>query len=116
MRIRSLQSALIPWLLVASAPLLAAPAPEHSAEVREFLARVDPPITLKVPGADKVRVLRDQAYGSLTSQRCDVYLPLASTKGGAPIVVLLHGGMGADFPVYLCADHAFGHPQVEIGL
>jgi acetyl esterase/lipase len=100
-RMRKLVPIALAWLLLSSVvpAAHAAPAPEPSAELKEFLARVDPPITLRVPGMDRVRVLRDQAYGSLASQRCDVYLPLAPAKGGAPAVVLLHGGMGPDFPV-----------------
>ena len=96
---RSLIRLSLVWLVLSSVipAALAAPAPD--AELKEFLARVDPPITLHVPGMDRVRVLRDQAYGSLASQRCDVYVPLAPVKGGAPVVVLLHGGMGPDFPV-----------------
>jgi acetyl esterase/lipase len=99
MRARTLLFALPFTFALANPAARAAPAPEHPPEVREFLARVDPPITLVVPGADRVRVQRDQAYGPLASQRCDVYLPLQPERGGAPVVVLLHGGMGPEFPV-----------------
>lgn len=98
---RSLLRRSIAWMLLLTAVPVThgAPAPPYPPEVKEFLDRVDPPIALRVPGADRVRVLRDQAYGPLASQRCDVYLPLQRAAGGAPVVMVLHGGMGADFPV-----------------
>jgi acetyl esterase/lipase len=98
---RSLRHSWLSLLSLALASILpvSALAAEHPPEVREFLARVDPPVVLRVSGAERVRVLRDQPYGPLASQRCDVYLPLSTAKGGAPIVVLLHGGMGPEFPV-----------------
>ena len=47
---------------------------------------------------DEVRVLRDLVYQGAPRQKVDVYLPRLS-EGPAPIVILIHGGMGPEFPV-----------------
>lgn len=72
--------------------------PELSAEDRALLDRVNVPVALRVPGMDQVRVLRDLVYQGAPRQRADVYLPRLS-EGPAPIVILIHGGMGPEFPV-----------------
>jgi acetyl esterase/lipase len=39
-----------------------------------------------------VRLLADLPYGPAARQRVDVYLPAAAPPGGAPILVMVHGG------------------------
>lgn len=75
-----------------------ASAGSYPAEIQEFLDRVTPPIALSVPGADRVKVTKDVAYGSSPTQRCDVYRP-AAAKRPAPIAILIAGGMDPGFPV-----------------
>src|SRR5215470_10214649 len=74
------------------------PAPALSAEDRAFLDKVNRPVILRVPGMDRVRVLRDLVYETEAGQKADVYLP-PGAKRPAPIVILIHGGMGPEFPV-----------------
>jgi acetyl esterase/lipase len=62
-------------------------------------ARVSRPVALTVQGADRVQVLTDRPYGQGDRlHRFDAYLP-ERKSGSAPVVLLLHGGVGADVPV-----------------
>ena len=62
-------------------------------------ARVSRPVALTVQGADRVQVLTDRPYGQGDRlHRFDAYLP-EHKSGSAPVVLLLHGGVGADVPV-----------------
>ncbi len=72
--------------------------PERTADDRAFLDRVNRPVILRVPGMDQVRVLQGLVYQGAPGQKADVYLPRQSA-GPAPIVILIHGGMGPEFPV-----------------
>jgi acetyl esterase/lipase len=108
--------------------------PAVSDEDREFLERVNRPVILRVPGMDQVRVLRDQVYQAGPKQKADVYLPRRTARP-AGIVILLHGGMGPEFPlrpkdwgsyqsygrllaasglVAVVHNHRAGFPKVEI--
>jgi acetyl esterase/lipase len=65
----------------------------------EMDARVSRPVALTVQGTDRVQVLTDRPYGQGDRlHRFDAYLP-ERTSGSAPVVLLLHGGVGADVPV-----------------
>lgn len=83
------------WAQKDSAPEDAAP--KLDADTRAFLERVNRPVILRVPGMDRVRVLRDLVYQGAPGQKADVYLPAKATR--PPIVILIHGGMGPGFPV-----------------
>jgi len=76
--------------------LVAAPSPPSAAE---FVERVNRPVALTVPGMERVQVLADRKYGPGDAlHRFDAYLP--ERRGGpAPVVLLIHGGVGADVPV-----------------
>ncbi len=84
-------------MLVALLALLAA-TDAGSSELEEFKARVNRPVALTVPGTDRVRVLSDRPYGQGDkAHRFDAYLP-DSRAGKAAVVLLVHGGVGADVP------------------
>ena len=83
-------------MLVALLALLTAAENRPSAE--DFVARVNRPVALTVPGMDRVQVLTDRPYGPGDRlHRFDAYLP-ARRSGTAPVVLLMHGGVGADVP------------------
>jgi acetyl esterase/lipase len=84
---------------------LFAASPAHGQESRPdttglagFLAMVNRPIVLTAPGADRVRVRENLTYRTVAGrpQLADVYVPRA---GKAPIVVLVHGGVGPELPL-----------------
>jgi acetyl esterase/lipase len=65
----------------------------------EFLARVNRPVGLTLPGTDRVQLLADRSYGPGGKlHRFDAYLPQHGS-GPAPVVLLIHGGVSADFRV-----------------
>ena len=83
-------------LLLTFALLAAAPA--LSEDDKAFLKLVNAPLVLKVPGADKVKIIRDVFYRQSPSMRADVYLPPEQSTKRA-IAIFIHGGMGPEFPV-----------------
>jgi acetyl esterase/lipase len=79
-------------MLVALLALLSAANPPAD----DFVEQVNRPVALAAPGMDKVQVLADRPYGpGDKAHRFDAYLP---GRTGAPVVLLLHGGVGADVP------------------
>lgn len=93
------RAVLVGSMLALLAPAWEARAADHPPEVLRFLERVNPPVVLAAPGTERVRVLADLAYGDVPTQRCDVYLPPRAGGAAAPVVLVLHGGMGPEFPV-----------------
>jgi len=80
-------------MLVALLALVAAAEPSAD----DFMERVNRPVALTVPGMDRVQVLPDRPYGpGDKAHRFDAYLP---GRPGSPVVLLIHGGVGADVPV-----------------
>ena len=71
--------------------LLAMLATDATAGLRDRLAqrRAATETTAVPPGT---RVLRDVPYGPDPLQALDVYVPARSSPGGAPVVVMVHGG------------------------
>ena len=65
-----------------------------------FLAQVDRPVVLQVPGTARVHVRENLAYRTIEggTLRADVYLA-RGVRGPAPIVILVHGGVGPEFPL-----------------
>jgi acetyl esterase/lipase len=65
-----------------------------------FLAMVNRPVALEVQGAERVQVRENLPYRSVAggALRADVYLA-ARGGGPAPVVILVHGGVGPEFPV-----------------
>jgi acetyl esterase/lipase len=98
---------MIPFALVAVAlvafapPLRAAEAAPDTTGLAGFLAMVNRPVVLRVPGTDRVRVIEDLAYRTVTGVdlSADVYAsqrPGPRTAPLRPIVILLHGGVGPE--------------------
>jgi acetyl esterase/lipase len=84
-------------MLVALLALLTAA--DRSPSTDDFMERVNRPVALTVPGTDRVQVLTDRPYGpGDKAHRFDAYLP-ERRAGSAPVVLLVHGGVGADVPV-----------------
>jgi acetyl esterase/lipase len=74
--------------------------PSQRDQARAFADAVNRQLVYHVRGEDKVRVRRDIVYRGDPEARADVYEPEGSAKGArAPIVVFIHGGVGADIPV-----------------
>jgi acetyl esterase/lipase len=64
----------------------------------EFLARINRPVALTVPGMNRVQVLADRPYGPGDKlHRFDAYLP--ARRAASPVVLLVHGGVSADVPL-----------------
>jgi acetyl esterase/lipase len=105
-------------------------------EDRAYWNSVNKPVIMKAAGMEQVRVDRDLSYKSTDGQRlkADVY-HAAKRSGKAPIVILIHGGVGPEFPIrpkdwgfyksygrWLAAsgftavtfNHSAGFPKVEI--
>ena len=71
---------------------------DKSPPADDFVERVNRPVALTVPGMDRVQVLADRPYGpGDKAHRFDAYLPERGA-GAAPVVLLVHGGVGADVP------------------
>ena len=69
-----------------------------SDEDRQFLERVSHPVVLKVAGMEAVRVGQNLTYkrAGNSELKADVY---HASSPAAPMVLLVHGGMGPEFPV-----------------
>ncbi len=82
---------------LASAETTALPQDEGT---RQFLEMVNRPVVLQPGEAKRVQVRENLTYrADVPGARADVYLPTGSSRRPAPIVVLVHGGMGPEFPV-----------------
>src|SRR6476620_2506371 len=63
---------------------------------KEFLDAVSRPVLLQVPGMKDVQVRRNAVYRHNPDLAADIYSPKSSH---APVVIFIHGGVGADLPV-----------------
>lgn len=65
-----------------------------------FIAMVNRPVALKVSGSERVRVRGNLTYRTVAgvALRADVY-PAVDARGPAPLVILVHGGVGPEFPL-----------------
>ena len=65
-----------------------------------FIAMVNRPVALKVAGTERVRVRPNLTYRTVAGAalRADVY-PAVDARGLAPLVILVHGGVGPEFPL-----------------
>src|SRR5262245_38373584 len=69
-------------------------------EVREMARKVMMPVVLKVPGMDKVNVVRNLKYSNSNDQNVlmDIYLPPNLAKGERrPVVIFIHGGANTSY-------------------
>ncbi|HET9326139.1 MAG TPA: alpha/beta hydrolase, partial [Candidatus Eisenbacteria bacterium] len=84
------------WMPLAE-PATASAGPD-TAGLGAFLAMVNRPVALRVPGMERVRVTQNLSYRRVpgVDLSADVYLPASSSHGTAPhpIAILLHGGVG----------------------
>jgi acetyl esterase/lipase len=87
------------WIAVTwTANGLAAP-PESDESARRFLDMVNRPVVIEPQPSARANVLENRAYRhDVPSALADVYLP-RKTSGAVPIMILVHGGVGADLPL-----------------
>ena len=74
-------SLLLTFALLAATPAL-------SDDDKQFLKLVNAPLVLKVPGVDKVKIIRDVFYRQSPSMRADIYLPPAQGTKRAIAILL----------------------------
>jgi acetyl esterase/lipase len=95
-----MSSLVLPWLtaLSLSASVLAA-TPELDEATRRFLEIVNRPVAIESESTAPVKVIENRSYRrDVAGALADVHLP-GTAAARAPLVILVHGGVGADFPV-----------------